>query len=361
MSLFSFPTPQELSQKQRNWISNWLFLLCFMLLGMIAIGGITRLTGSGLSIMDWQPVSGIIPPLTHREWERLFALYQTIPQYHIQHEGFGLAGFQKIFWAEWIHRFWGRLMGVVLIIPLIYFAIKGMITKRLAACLVLLFFLGALQGGIGWFMVASGFRPDSTAVEPIRLVLHLSAALILYSVLLWTALSVRWPKASLPTNTLGAHSVKILTILSAVLICCTIIAGGLTAGTHAGFSFNSFPLMDGHIFPNDYHALHPFWRNWIENRVAVQFDHRLLATLTFLSIGILLLIGLQTRVNIEQKTKNALMMLGWAICIQYALGITTLLLVVPVWAGTTHQTFAAIVLGIMVYTLHTMRTRSSKL
>nr|WP_025827106.1 COX15/CtaA family protein [Acetobacter persici] len=343
-----------MAPNHRRLISNWLFLLCFMLLGMIAIGGVTRLTGSGLSIMDWQPVSGFIPPLSHAEWERLFALYQTIPQYHLQHEGFGLEGFQRIFWAEWIHRFWGRLMGLVLLLPLIWFTLRGMITRALALRLFVFFILGAMQGAIGWFMVASGFRPDSTAVEPVRLVLHLSAALALYLAILWTALSIRWPTPQTVTASPGGTLTKRLVWLALGLICITIVAGGFTAGTHAGFVYNTFPLMDGHLIPAEYARLSPFWMNLVDNKAAIQFDHRLLATLTALSIGAVLLAGLRST-TFGSKAHNAIMLLGWAVLIQYALGITTLLLVVPVWAGAVHQTFAAVLLGVMLYTLHCLR------
>ncbi|MFT8676585.1 MAG: COX15/CtaA family protein [Acetobacter sp.] len=339
----------------RRLISGWLFLLCFMLLGMIAIGGVTRLTGSGLSIMDWQPVSGFIPPLSHAEWERLFALYQTIPQYHLQHEGFGLEGFQKIFWAEWIHRFWGRLMGLVLLVPLVWFAVRGMMTRALALRLFAFFILGALQGAIGWFMVASGFRPDSTAVEPVRLVLHLSAALILYAAILWTAFSVRWPLPdTAPANAAATKPVRLLAGVASALLCTTIVAGGFTAGTHAGFLFNTFPLMDGHVVPTDYASLSPFWLNWVANKAAVQFDHRLLATLTALCVAATLLVGLRAP-GLNTRARNALTLLGWAVAVQYALGVTTLLLVVPVWAGAVHQTFAAVLLGTMLFVLHSLR------
>lgn len=346
---------QDMTPAHRRLISGWLFLLCFMLLGMIAIGGVTRLTGSGLSIMDWQPVSGMIPPLSHAEWERLFALYQTIPQYHLQHEGFGLEGFQKIFWAEWIHRFWGRLMGLVLLAPLVWFVVRGMITRRLAVRLFVFFILGALQGAIGWFMVASGFRANSTAVEPVRLVLHLSAALLLYGAILWTAFSIRWPQPEPTPFTPGVKLTRRLACLSIGLLCITIIAGSFTAGTHAGFLFNTFPLMDGHVVPADYAQLSPLWMNWIVNKAAIQFDHRLLATLTALSIGAVLLAGLRRGAGLGTQAQNGIILLGWAVLVQYALGVTTLLLVVPVWAGAVHQTFAAVLLGVMLYVLHTLR------
>lgn len=351
----------DMAPHHRRLISGWLFVLSFMILGMIAIGGITRLTGSGLSIMDWQPVSGFIPPLSHAEWERLFALYQTIPQYHLQHEGFGLAGFQKIFWAEWIHRFWGRLMGLVLILPLSLFIYKKMITRALGIRLFIFFILGGLQGGIGWVMVASGFRPGSTAVEPVKLVLHLSAALILYVAILWTAFSVRWPAPAAETSAEPSAPARLASVMLKFgmgLICLTIIAGGFTAGTHAGFAYNTFPLMEGHLIPTNYSALSPMWMNWIANTAAVQFDHRLLATLTALTILSTLAIGLKA-FRVGSRTHNGMMLLGWAVLIQYALGVTTLLLVVPVWAGAVHQTFAAVLLGVMLFVLHSLRDRQA--
>ncbi|MDG6095207.1 COX15/CtaA family protein [Acetobacter sp. AN02] len=342
-----------MTPRNRRLVSAWLFLICLMLLGMIALGGATRLTGSGLSIMDWRPVTGIIPPLSEAEWERQFELYKGIPQYHILHQGFGLAGFKQIFWLEWIHRFWGRLMGMVLLIPLIFLVIRGMITRSLTLRLLLFFILGGLQGGIGWFMVHSGFRENSTAVEPVRLVLHLSAALILYVAILWTALSVRWPEPPATEDLPAARRTRMMVMATLGLISVTIIAGGFTAGTHAGFAYNTFPLMDGHLIPGHYAKLSPLWLNWFENIPAIQFNHRLLATLTALTIAATVITGLRSRP--APLTRVALTLLGWAVLIQYALGVTTLLLVVPVWAGAVHQTFAAILLGLGLFTLHTLR------
>ncbi len=346
------PSAQELRNRQR--ISTWLFAICFMLVGMIALGGYTRLTGSGLSIMDWRPITGMIPPLSHAEWERQFALYKTIPQYKILHDGFGLSGFQQIFWAEWTHRFWGRLMGLVLLVPLVWFSITGALNRGLALRLVLFFVLGGLQGAIGWFMVASGFNPDSTAVAPVRLVLHLCCAFALYIAILWTALSVRTPRPAFIPATPEVVRVHRLVWAICLLVGITVIAGGFTAGTHAGFAYNTFPLMDGHLIPQGYARLHPFWLNWFQNIPAVQFDHRLLATTTALVIGGTIVLGLRTP-QLGQDVHNALAVLGWLVLLQYALGITTLLLVVPVWAGTVHQTCAAIVLTAAIITLHRLR------
>ncbi|MBH9970128.1 MULTISPECIES: COX15/CtaA family protein [Commensalibacter] len=338
-------------------ISTWLFLICFMLLCMIALGGYTRLTGSGLSIMDWRPITGIIPPLSHAEWVREFDLYKTIPQYQILNNGFGLDGFKQIFWAEWSHRFLGRLIGLVLILPLIWFIYKKMITKQLALRLFIFFILGGLQGGIGWFMVHSGFRANSTAVEPVRLVLHLACAIILYIAILWTALSLRHPVPNPLTQNPAIKFIKTLLRTDFILLLVTIVAGGFTAGTHAGHSFNSFPLMNGHLIPADYNRLSPFWLNWFENISTIQFNHRLLATFTGIMILITVMTGLKS--SLDKATKDSFMAMGWAVLIQYALGVTTLLLVVPVWAGTVHQAFAIVLLTTVTIALHHMRKNKS--
>ena len=345
--------PAPLATRNAHLVSLWLFTLCGMLLVMIALGGATRLTGSGLSIMEWRPVTGIIPPLTHAQWEHEFALYRTIPQYRILHDGFGLAGFQRIFWLEWIHRFCGRLIGLVLFVPLLVFAFNGTIGSRLITRLALLFVLGGLQGAIGWFMVASGFDPDSVRVAPVRLVLHLCFAFALYAAILWTALSVRTPQPLPQAPGRGAAWTRGLAFAAAALVAITIVAGGFTAGTHAGFIFNTYPDMDGHLLPPHYAKLAPFWRNLTENLGAVQFDHRVLATLSVVAVGLTLLVGLRSRLN--KPARDALMLLGWGVLAQYALGVTALAMVVPVWAGTMHQTFAAILLTLLIVTLHRLR------
>lgn len=334
-------------------VSLWLFAICAMMLVMIALGGATRLTGSGLSIMEWRPVTGMVPPLSHAQWEREFALYRQIPQYRILHDGFGLAGFQQIFWLEWIHRFCGRLIGLVLVVPLLVFAVRRQISARLIVRLGIFFVLGGLQGAIGWFMVASGFDPNSTAVAPVRLVLHLCFAFSLYAAILWTALDIRAPAAAPMPPSRGALWSRRLAGFACVMIGVTVVAGGFTAGTHAGFIYNSFPDMDGHLLPPHYAHLMPFWRNLTQNPAAVQFDHRVLATLTAITVGLTLLVGLRTRLN--KPAHDALMLFGWAVLAQYALGVTTLLLVVPVWAGTLHQSFAAILLTIALVVLHRLR------
>src|SRR5580692_2337748 len=187
------PGEKAANRRSRRLVALWLFGVAGMILVMVVLGGVTRLTGSGLSIMEWAPFSGVLPPLSDAEWQRLYHLYEQIPQYSLVNQGFGLAGFKQIFWLEWVHRLWGRLIGVAFLGPLIWLAATGRIERRLVPRLALLFVLGGLQGAVGWFMVASGFLPDTTAVSPYRLVIHLVLALMLYAAIVWTGLSSLYP------------------------------------------------------------------------------------------------------------------------------------------------------------------------
>lgn len=332
-------------------VALWLFGVCGMLLVMVSLGGATRLTGSGLSIMEWAPLMGVLPPLSDAEWQRLYGLYQKIPQYALVNQGFGLAGFKHIFWLEWSHRLWGRLIGLAFLVPLIWFAARGVVDRRLAWRLGLLFLLGGLQGGIGWFMVASGFAADSTAVSPYRLVIHLAMALTLYAAILWTALSL-WregSKQSSPANE-TSPGLRLLTVGTCGLVGLTILAGGFVAGLRAGLTYNTFPLMDGSLVPEGYAQLHPFIRNLTENVAAVQFDHRLLATTTAVLALVTVVVGL--RLGVTGRLRAALLALGATVAGQYALGVTTLLWVVPAGLGTAHQAMAVLVLTAALAALH---------
>lgn len=346
-------------------VATWLFCMCGMLLVMVSLGGATRLTGSGLSIMEWAPLLGALPPLSEAEWQRLYGLYQAIPQYSLVHQGFGIEGFKGIFWLEWAHRLWGRLLGLAFLAPLVAFAVRGAIDGRLARRLGGLFLLGGLQGAIGWFMVASGFEADSTAVSPYRLVIHLAMALLLYSAILWTALGL-WRQGGEGLGgerqdganrgdgrqgvTAPASGLRALTAASASFVAVTILAGGFVAGLRAGFTYNSFPFMDGRLVPDGYLMLHPFFRNLTENVAAVQFDHRLLATCTALLALGTAAYGL--RAGVRGVVRTRLLLLGGAVLAQYALGVTTLLWVVPVSLGTAHQAMAVLVLTAALAALH---------
>ena len=325
-------------ERYRLGVANWLFVVAAMIFVMIALGGATRLTGSGLSIMEWAPIMGTLPPLSDAEWQRLFTLYQKIPQYELLNKGMDIGGFQRIFLLEYLHRLWGRLLGLAFLLPLICYAVVGAIPRRFIPRLVVLFLLGGLQGAVGWFMVASGFAADSTAVAPTRLVLHLVFALMLYAAVLWTALGVLHPIHR-------ADGVRFWTGLALGLISLAIAAGGFVAGLHAGLIYNSFPLMDGRLVPDGYVQLQPFWRNWLENIAAVQFNHRVLATLAVLA-------AILAAVTIRRTTPRAAMALAGAALLQYGLGIATLLLVVPIPAAIMHQAMAVLLLTAAIIALH---------
>ena len=334
----------------RRAIGLWLLGVAGMVWVMVALGGATRLTGSGLSIMEWAPLSGALPPLSQAEWQRLYDLYRTIPQYQIVNQGFGIEGFKEIFWLEWAHRLWGRLIGLAFALPLAWFWLRGRIPAGFKGRLLLLLALGGAQGAVGWFMVASGFEADRTTVSPYRLVAHLGLALLLHAVLVWTALSLLRPDRTGPARPAGLRR---LVHATAGLVVLAMLAGGFVAGLRAGLAYNTFPLMEGRLVPEGYAQLSPLWRNALENVAAVQFNHRLLATLAAVAAGAAALWG--ARALAPGFARGALLALGGTVLLQYALGVATLLLVVPVWLGTLHQAVAVAVLTAALVALHALR------
>lgn len=338
------------SRRNRRIVATWLFVVAAMIVVMVGLGGATRLTGSGLSIMEWAPLRGTLPPMSQAEWERLFRLYQQIPQYSLVNADFQLADFKDIFWLEWFHRLWGRLLGVAFLGPMIWFWATGRLTRAMLPRLGALFVLGGLQGAVGWFMVASGFFADATTVSPYRLVIHLSLALVLLAAIVWTGLTLLEPDARRPgaPRWLGTTARTLC-----VLLGLTILAGGFVAGLRAGLDYNTFPLMDGHVVPDGYAKLQPFLLNLTENIAAVQFNHRLLATATLLlalgtSAAGLLLGG-------PQAPRHPLAIMGILAAVQYILGVSTLLWHVPVSLGTAHQVGAALLLTAALVTAHALR------
>ena len=342
-----FPIDARRHGQRQAAVALWLFGVCAMVLVMIGLGGATRLSGSGLSIMEWAPLSGALPPWSDAEWHRLFALYQQIPQAKLLHPNMTLAGFKGIFWLEWTHRLWGRLIGAAVFVPLLWLWSTGRIAGALVPRLFGLVLLGGLQGAVGWFMVASGFFPDSTAVAPARLVVHLVLALILYSALLWTALSAWQPlPCGAPAwlrRALGAVT---------VMVALTIVAGGFVAGTHAGFIDNSFPLMEGHLVPPGWAYLAPWWRNLTQNLAAVQFDHRVMASLTLLVVLAVVAAGARAR---GRMLRGGLHAMALAVLVQYSLGVATLLTVVQPALATAHQVVAVLLLTACLVALHAAR------
>jgi cytochrome c oxidase assembly protein subunit 15 len=331
-------------------VARWLLGVAGLVWIMVAIGGATRLTGSGLSIMEWAPLSGALPPLTEAEWTRLYELYRTIPQYALVNQGFGLEGFKEIFWLEWIHRQWGRLIGLAYLAGFLWFWVRGRIPAGYKPRLLGLLALGGMQGAIGWYMVASGFDADRTEVSPYRLVIHLGLALVIYAALLWTALGLLRPEPEAPA---AARPVRRMVQVTVWCVAAAMLAGGFVAGTRAGFTWNTFPLMDGALVPGGLLALDPWWRNLTANLLAVQFNHRLLATLAALTAAGA--VWAAWRRLPAGRARHAVFGLGAAVGLQYALGVATLLWVVPVSLGTLHQATAVLVLTAALLALHALR------
>ncbi|WP_043358942.1 COX15/CtaA family protein [Belnapia sp. F-4-1] len=332
-------------------IGLWLLGVAAMVWVMVALGGATRLTGSGLSIMEWAPLSGTLPPLSDAEWQRLYDLYRTIPQYQLVNQGFGIEGFKQIFWLEWAHRLWGRLIGLAYALPLAWFWLRGRIPAGYKGRLLLLLVLGGLQGAVGWFMVASGFEADRTTVSPYRLVMHLGLALGLFAALTWTGLSLLRPRpAEAPPAT---RSIRRQAKAAAWLLVAAMLAGGFVAGNRAGLAYNTFPLMEGQLVPPGYWPMESAWANLTLDVATVQFNHRLLASLAALAALGAAFAG--WRRLPPGFARRACLGLGGAVALQYVLGIATVLHAVPVWLGTLHQATAVLVLTAALLALHGLR------
>ena len=322
-----------------------------MILAMAVIGAITRLTESGLSIMEWAPVMGALPPLSDTEWQRVFALYRQIPEYQQVNAGMSLEEFKTIFWWEYIHRLWGRLIGLVFAVPFFWFLLRGQLKRALIPHLVVMFLLGGLQGGLGWYMVASGFA-DRTDVSQYRLTAHLLLAIAIYAYILWVAFRLLAPSpCSSPAADLTGLRRSVIALIG--LFTLTIASGGFVAGLNAGLIYNTFPLMDGDWIPADYASLSPFFMNVFENIAAVQFNHRALAMLSAGMVAALWVWSRRLELSDEAQTAFSLLLAG--VVVQVTLGISTLLLVVPVWLGALHQAGAILLLSLALWVLHHLR------
>ncbi len=328
-----------MSDRQHLNIALWLLGICMIIFCMISLGGVTRLTGSGLSMVQWAPVTGVLPPLNESQWLAVFKLYQASPEFIKVNAGLELEGFKAIFWFEYFHRLLGRLIGILFFVPMVYFILRYPLTAKFRLQLLGLFVLGGLQGLMGWYMVKSGLVNDPH-VSQYRLVAHLALALILYAAIFWlgSAYFIRdW--AQRYATPVRLHSLSFVLLL---LVFLTILAGGFVAGTRAGFAFNTFPLMNGALIPNGYAALEPFWKNLFENIAAVQFNHRLLASLALLLAGVLA--WLAHKSPLKPALKRLFIITLLFILVQYSLGILTLVNFVPVALGAVHQGAAVLVL-----------------
>ena len=328
----------------------WLLGIAAMVFIMVIIGGLTRLTESGLSIVDWRPMTGWLPPLGKAEWLAAFQAYQATPEYLQVNRGMTLGEFKDIFWLEYLHRLWGRLIGVAFAVPLVVFLIKGWIGRRLAPHLILALLLGGLQGAVGWFMVKSGLV-DRPEVSQYRLAAHLGAAILIYGYLLWLGWSLMQRRSERKQGA-GAAPWRWAVALSGLVV-LTILAGGFVAGLNAGLVYNTFPLMDGRLIPQGLFPDTPFYVSFFEDVTTVQFTHRVLALTTLASVMAFWFASL--RWPLPGEGRIAVHALALMAVLQVILGIATLLLAVPVGLGVAHQAGGVLLLTAALLTVFQLR------
>ncbi|MDH5766204.1 MAG: COX15/CtaA family protein [Gammaproteobacteria bacterium] len=334
-------------------IAIWLLICCATIFGMVVLGGVTRLTGSGLSMVQWAPIMGILPPMSLAEWQETFSLYQQYPEYRLKNFHMTLDDFKSIFWFEYAHRLLGRGIGVIFFLPFLFFVFTGRINRSLTPKLLFMFLLGGLQGLMGWYMVKSGLI-DDPHVSQYRLTAHLSLAIIIYAYMFWVAMDLLAPKTLIPAQTPQKRLAQ-LSVLINIVIFITIMSGGFVAGTRAGFAFNTFPLMNGKLIPDGLFTLTPIWHNFFENIITVQFDHRVLATTLFLLIPVFW--AKSRKLELKPTARLSINLLLAALVLQITLGISTLLLVVPVALAATHQAGAVILLTASLFVSHQLYRR----
>ena len=329
-------------------VAIWLLICCGLVFGMVVLGGFTRLTGSGLSMVDWRPLMGVLPPLSEEAWQRVFAMYQQSPEFQFVNSSFTVDDFKSIFWLEYLHRMLGRVIGLVFLLPFIYFVIKGYIRGRDWPKYLLMFVLGGMQGLLGWYMVKSGLV-DVPHVSQYRLTAHLVAAFLIYGYMFWVAMSLLFQREYGESR----HPWYGRTLALFALISTTIVSGGFVAGLKAGKIFNTFPKMGDYWFPPGLFGHEPLWRNFFENMTTVQFDHRVLAITTFVLV-VAYWFGARAT-GLPTRARPAVNALLHTAILQVVLGIATLLLAVPVLLGAAHQAVGMLLFTVALYLVHALR------
>jgi len=337
---------ESTSNRRIAW---WLFVCCGLLVAMILVGGATRLTHSGLSIVEWQPIVGTLPPMNHEAWIDAFQKYQDSPEYRYINRGMSLEEFKSIFWWEYFHRLLGRTIGLVFLAPLLYFISRRMIRRGLTRKLLGIFLVGALQGAMGWYMVTSGLIHDPH-VSQLRLAAHLGLALLLLAAMLWTALTLVYPiGGAVPKARALQRAAAALTVLIFVMA----LSGALVAGLRAGLIYNTFPLMHGYVLPPGGMVMTPWYTNLFSNLVTVQFDHRLLAWLLAVLVPWFWWRARHAP-GLMPRAHTAIRLLLAMLVIQVSLGIGTLLLIVPTGLAVTHQAGAVLLFAAAVNATHAL-------
>jgi len=330
--------------RARRSVAIWLLACAALVYGILVVGGITRLTHSGLSIVEWKPLTGALPPLSDGAWARLFDQYRATPEFRLVNFDLTLEGFKQIFWWEYAHRLLGRLVGLVFLLPLLWFVASRRIPRGLAWRLAGIFALGGLQGALGWYMVASGLV-DNPRVSPFRLAAHLALALLIIGMMLWTA----WDLWSAPV---GRRRVPGLAGATAAVVFVMAMTGGLVAGTRAGFAYNTFPLMGGAIVPPDLMRISPWYLNFVYNLATVQFVHRAIAW-TLMVLVPAFWWWIRRSVTAPQARLQSNLMLA-ALGLQVALGIATLLTVVALPLAAAHQAGAVLLYATTLWTAYAL-------
>jgi len=337
------PTPAS----PRRLIATWLLACCATVFAIVVVGGMTRLTHSGLSIVEWQPIVGTLPPLSDAQWEETFAKYQATPEFKLRNHDMTIEGFKSIFWWEYFHRLLGRLAGVVFLVPFVYFVATRKLTGALAWKLGGIFVLGGLQGALGWYMVKSGLV-DDPRVSSARLAAHLGLAFLIYGLLFWTALGLLSPLRSASSD-----SARRRAGLLVALVFVMVLSGALVAAIRAGYAYNTWPLMDGAWVPAEILMIEPWWQNLLHNMATVQFMHRAIAILVALAVLIV-----WARVQREPPNPRARLwshaLLAMA-AVQIGVGIATLLLRVPLALAALHQAGAVLLFSCALAVRHALR------
>lgn len=339
------------SDSNQKAIAIWLLICCVTIFAMVVLGGVTRLTGSGLSMVQWAPIMGIIPPLNEAEWMEAFRLYQQYPEYLIKNQGMTLDGFKNIFWFEYSHRLLGRSIGAIFFFPMLYFFIRGRVESSLKPKLIAMFILGGLQGLMGWYMVKSGLVKDPH-VSQYRLTAHLGLAFIIYAYIFWVAIDLLFPREERQSLN-NVDKLKKYSGFLSLFVFFTVLSGGFVAGLKAGFAYNTFPLMNGQLIPDGLFSLEPAWKNFFDNVTTVQFDHRLLAILLFTAVISFWVYA--KRQNPSPRLRLGLNIMLGLLLLQVTLGISTLLLVVPVPLAASHQAGALALFTSMLFVTHQLR------
>ena len=332
----------------------WLYAVAALVFALVLVGGATRLTESGLSITEWRPIMGTLPPLADKEWQAEFERYQAIPQYRELNRGMSLEAFKTIYWWEWTHRLLGRLIGVAFLLPFLWFLWRGAVPSRLKPQLWFIFGLGALQGAVGWWMVASGLV-DRVEVSQYRLATHLLLACAIYVALIWTARRLKDRQNLFAPGRIRAGAAGLL-----VLVLLQIYLGALVAGLRAGYIYNTWPLIDGALVPDSARLFldAPLWRNFFENTLTVQFDHRMLAYAIF--VGALLhALDIAGAVKKGPALTGAVVLLA-TVTVQAGLGVWTLLATVPLTVALAHQAMALVVLTAATVHAATVAARAAR-